>query len=145
MPHRPQVGLAHDYLLVMRGAERTFAAMASCWPDAPIYTLLYDRKGTKGRFSGHPVHTSYLQRLQIRQGGFRYLLPLYPRAIEQLPIADHELVLSSSSTQRPPGRRRQSWSISQYLRPLKWKSVYSQARSPLKLITAQCPPADSVH
>ena len=38
------VGLVHDYLLVMRGAERTFAAIAECWPDAPIYTLLYDAR-----------------------------------------------------------------------------------------------------
>ena len=38
------VGLVHDYLLVMRGAERTFAAIADCWPDAPIYTLLFDAR-----------------------------------------------------------------------------------------------------
>ena len=41
----PAPALVHDYLLVMRGAERTFAAMADAWPEAPIYTLLYDRDG----------------------------------------------------------------------------------------------------
>ena len=39
------VGLVHDYLLVIRGAERTFAAIADCFPDAPIYTLLYHPGG----------------------------------------------------------------------------------------------------
>lgn len=39
----PSVGLGHDYLLVMRGAERTFEAIAALWPEAPVYTLLYDR------------------------------------------------------------------------------------------------------
>jgi len=53
-------GLVHDYLLVMRGAERTFAAMTDCWPGAPIYTLLYDGKGCDGRFDDREVHTSYL-------------------------------------------------------------------------------------
>ena len=68
------VGLVHDYLLVMRGAERTFAAIASCWPDAPIYTLLYDRDGTERRFARRDVRTSYLQRSGVRQAGFRRLL-----------------------------------------------------------------------
>ena len=35
------IGLVHDYLLVMRGAERCFAAMADIYPEAPLYTLLY--------------------------------------------------------------------------------------------------------
>src|SRR6185437_15907909 len=44
------VALVHDYLLVRRGAERTFEAIAECWPEAPIYTLLYDPEGSEGRF-----------------------------------------------------------------------------------------------
>ena len=35
---RGRVALVHDYLLVMRGAERTFAAITDCWPCAPIAT-----------------------------------------------------------------------------------------------------------
>jgi glycosyltransferase involved in cell wall biosynthesis len=89
--------LVHDYLLVMRGAERTFAAMATCWPDAPIYTLLHDPSGTRGQFEGRSICTSYLQRLGAHQGNFRLLLPLFPRATERLPVQDHELVISSSS------------------------------------------------
>src|SRR6185369_9772412 len=74
------VALVHDYLLVMRGAERTFAAIAECFPDAPIYTLLYDEEGTNGRFAGREIKTSYLQRLGLGQKGFRALLPAFPRA-----------------------------------------------------------------
>jgi glycosyltransferase involved in cell wall biosynthesis len=91
-------GLVHDYLLVPRGAERTFAAIADCWPGAPIYTLLYDREAVAPLFADpHPVTTSYLQRLGTRQHGFRYLLPLFPRAVERLPVGDHDLLVSSSS------------------------------------------------
>jgi glycosyltransferase involved in cell wall biosynthesis len=87
----------HDYLLVLRGAERTFAAMADEWPDAPVYTLLYDRAATQGRFDGHPVTTSPLQRIGARQAGFRRLLPLLPLAARRLPVDDAEVVVSSSS------------------------------------------------
>jgi glycosyltransferase involved in cell wall biosynthesis len=94
---RARVTLAHDYLLVLRGAERTFAAMADMYPHAPIFTLLYDQDGTLGRFADHPVTASSLQRLGVRQSRFRRLLPLYPWAVQRLALAPCDVVLSSSS------------------------------------------------
>ena len=90
-------GLVHDYLLVMRGAERTFAAMADCWPAADVYTLLYDPHGTQYKFARHNVTASYLQYLGLRQSNFRRALPLFPRAAASLPVQDHDVVISSSS------------------------------------------------
>ncbi len=92
-----RIGLVHDYLLVLRGAERSFAAMADRFPSAPLYTLLYDETGTHGRFAGRAITTSYLQRLPIRQDGFRMLLPLFPGAAERLSVSGCDVVLSSSS------------------------------------------------
>ncbi|MTD43062.1 glycosyltransferase [Conexibacter sp. W3-3-2] len=92
----PAVGLAHDYLLVMRGAERTFAEIAACWPTAPIHTALYDPEAMP-RFAGRDVHTSVLQRTGVRQNGFRRLLPLFPAAVSRMRIDATELVVSSSS------------------------------------------------
>jgi glycosyltransferase involved in cell wall biosynthesis len=91
------VALAHDYLLVMRGAERTFAAIADLYADAPIFTLLYDEQGTDGRFAGRSITTSRLQLLGVDQESFRRLLPLYPRAVERLALPPCDVVLSSSS------------------------------------------------
>jgi glycosyltransferase involved in cell wall biosynthesis len=81
----------------MRGAERTFAQIAACWPQAPISTLLYDREAVAAGFSGRNIRTSYLQGLGARQNRFRYLLPFFPRATERLPVDEHEIVVSSSS------------------------------------------------
>jgi glycosyltransferase involved in cell wall biosynthesis len=94
--HRPPA-LVHDYLLVMRGAERTFAAIADCFPSAPIHTLLFDPVAIGDRFGGRRIHHSYLQRLGFGQSSFRTLLPLLPRAAERLPIEPCDLVISSSS------------------------------------------------
>jgi glycosyltransferase involved in cell wall biosynthesis len=92
-----RVALAHDYLLVMRGAERTFAAIAELYADAPIFTLLYDASGTNERFAGRTITTSAMQRLHVGQANFRRLLPLYPFAIERLEPPSCDVVLSSSS------------------------------------------------
>ncbi|MEA2123313.1 MAG: hypothetical protein QOI80_95, partial [Solirubrobacteraceae bacterium] len=95
--HGRRFALVHDYLLVLRGAERTFAAMADRWADAPNYTTLFDNEGTCRRFDGREVHTSWLQHLGVRQGSFRKLLPMFPRAVESLDLYGAEVVISSSS------------------------------------------------
>ncbi len=92
-----RIALVHDYLIGMRGADRAFAVIADSWPDAPIYTLLYDEEGTDGIFKGREIHTSYLRSLHAKRDGFRRLLPLFPRAVEHLPVQEYDLVISSSS------------------------------------------------
>jgi glycosyltransferase involved in cell wall biosynthesis len=89
--------LVHDYLLVKRGAERTFLSIADEWPDAPIRTLLFDASVFGDRLRGHAIGASRLQRLRIRQGTFRAFLPVYPFAAERLDVGGSDLVISSSS------------------------------------------------
>jgi glycosyltransferase involved in cell wall biosynthesis len=105
----PRIALVHDYLLVLRGAERTFAAMTDSWPDAPIVTLLYDEAGTEGRFAGRSVTTSPLQRLGVGQDNFRALLWAFPTATRRLDLSGYDCVVSSSSAfahgVRPSGAR----------------------------------------
>ena len=89
--------LVHDYLLVMRGAERTFEEIAACFPDAPIATLLYDPIGTEGKFCHRRVRTSFLQPVAADQLRFRRFLPLLPLAARRLPLGGARIVISSSS------------------------------------------------
>jgi glycosyltransferase involved in cell wall biosynthesis len=91
------VALVHDFLLDLRGAERTFLELCRMWPDADIYTAVYDEHGTEGRFAGRRVHSSFLQRLRPTARTFRALLPLYPSAIESFDLSGYDLVVSSSS------------------------------------------------
>ena len=92
-----RVALVHDFLLDVRGAERVFEVMCGIWPEADIFTAVYDRKGTEGRFEHREVHTTPLQLLRPTAQTFRALLPLYPWAIGTLDLADYDLVVSSSS------------------------------------------------
>jgi glycosyltransferase involved in cell wall biosynthesis len=91
------VALVHDYLLVMRGAERTFEAIAACFPDAQIATLLYDAAGTGGRFAERLIRTSFLQPFAADQRRFRRFAPLLPLAARRLVVDDAGLVISSTS------------------------------------------------
>ena len=92
-----RIALVHDFLLDLRGAERVFLAMCDLWPEADVYTAVYDPKGTGGRFEHRSVRASFLQRLRPTSRTFRTLLPLYPAAIESFDLSAYDLVVSSSS------------------------------------------------
>ncbi len=92
-----KVALIHDFLLDVRGAERVFSTMCEIWPDADVYTAVYDERGTEGRFRDRNVRATFLQRLHPTSRSFRVLLPLYPYAIESLDLSSYDLVVSSSS------------------------------------------------
>ncbi|MEI2702604.1 MAG: glycosyltransferase [Baekduia sp.] len=106
----PEVALGHDYLLVLRGAERVFCEIAAIWPNAPIHTLLADEHDEmlRERLGGRTVHVSSLQRLGVRQDGFRALLPLYPLAAGRMRIEASGVLVTDSSAfaigfRPPPG------------------------------------------
>jgi glycosyltransferase involved in cell wall biosynthesis len=92
-----RVALIHDFLLDLRGAERVFAAICDRWPEADVFTAVYDERGTEGRFADRAVHTSFLQRLRPTSRTFRPLLPFYPHAVESFDLRGYDTVISSSS------------------------------------------------
>jgi glycosyltransferase involved in cell wall biosynthesis len=94
---RRRIALVHDFLIDLRGAERVFLAMCDLWPEADLFTAVYDPAGTDGRFEGRQVHTSFLQRLRPTARTFRGMLPLSPAAIESFDLSEYDLVVSSSS------------------------------------------------
>jgi glycosyltransferase involved in cell wall biosynthesis len=91
------VALIHDFLLDLRGAERVFLALCEIYPDAPIYTPVYNEHATEGRFAHRDIRTSFLQKLSPTARTFRALLPFYPSAIESFDLSGYDLIVSSSS------------------------------------------------
>src|SRR4051812_48325417 len=87
----------HHFLLDLRGAERGVAAICDAWPEADVFTAVYDPEGTEGRFAARAPRVSFLQRLRPTARTFRPLLPLYPHAIESLDLRGYDVVVSSSS------------------------------------------------
>jgi glycosyltransferase involved in cell wall biosynthesis len=92
-----KVAIVHDYLTQRGGAERVVLAFHSLFPDAPIFTSLYDPEDTFPAFEDLDVRTSFLQRVPHKGDKFRALLTLYPAAFSGFELEDYDLVLSSSS------------------------------------------------
>ncbi|MFY9457723.1 MAG: glycosyltransferase [Candidatus Spechtbacterales bacterium] len=93
-----RVALVHDYLNQYGGAERVLAAFCEMFPDAPIYTLVYDAKLTGFAFEGRNIKTSFLQKVPFAASRHRYFPIFMPYAVEQLDLSGYDLVLSDSGS-----------------------------------------------
>jgi glycosyltransferase involved in cell wall biosynthesis len=92
-----KVALVHDYLNQMGGAERVVMAFHEIFPDAPIYTSIYDPQRVDPAFQKMDIRTSFMQKFPLVTKHHQPYLPFYPFAIESLDLRGYDLVLSSSS------------------------------------------------
>jgi glycosyltransferase involved in cell wall biosynthesis len=92
-----KVALVHDYLVERGGAEKALAALHEVFPEAPIYTAVYNAQTTLDVFRRADVRTSFLQRLTTCRERYRALLPLYPLAFRAFDLRAYDLVISSAS------------------------------------------------
>jgi glycosyltransferase involved in cell wall biosynthesis len=94
-----KVALVHDYLIRFGGAERVLLELSKMFPEAPIYTLLYDKSKMGNWFPINRVQTSFLQKIPAWwRAHHKYLLPILPSAPETFDLSEFDLVISSSSS-----------------------------------------------
>lgn len=93
-----KVALVHDWLVTAGGAEKVLWQFHLLFPDAPIYTLVYDPACGNGMFRDCDVRTTWLQKLPFATKLYKNLLTLMPSAWERLDLTEYDLVLSSCSS-----------------------------------------------
>ncbi len=97
MNKNPKVALVHDWLVNPGGSERVLESLSVIYPEAPIYTLVYDPSNFKSSpISNRKVFTSKLNKLPFARTGYRAYIPLMPFAIEQFDLREFEIIISSS-------------------------------------------------
>ncbi len=89
-----RIALVHDWLVNKRGAEHILEALCEIFPEADIFTLLYDPDNTFKFFRNRNIKTSFVQNLPFAKNHFRVYLPFFPKAIESFDLAGYDFVIS---------------------------------------------------
>ena len=97
-----KVALVHELLTIRGGAERVLRILTEMFPDAPIYTLLYDEKKLGDWFPKHRVRAAKLPTpYSLLPTPYRYnhhlYLKTFPKTVESWDFSEFDLVISTSS------------------------------------------------
>jgi glycosyltransferase involved in cell wall biosynthesis len=91
----PRIAFVIDALPGLGGSERVLIAALSRYPDAAIYTLVYNTSAFVGTLlEHHEVRTSWVERLPFSRQRYRSYLPLFPLAIGHLDLRKYETIIS---------------------------------------------------
>lgn len=86
----------HDYLTQRGGAERVVLSLCRAFPEAPVYTSLYDPQTTFDEFRTRDVRPLWLNRASPLRRHHRLALPLLPLAFATSRVEADVVVCSSS-------------------------------------------------
>jgi glycosyltransferase involved in cell wall biosynthesis len=92
----PKVAIAHDYLTQLGGAEKMVLSMSRAFPNAPIYTLLYDPATTYPEFAERDIRVSAMNKVGPLRKHHRAGLPIWPLVAQSM-FVDADVVLTSTS------------------------------------------------
>lgn len=93
-----KVAIVHDDLVQWGGAERVLLGLLEIYPDAPIFTSVYDKENKSlHSFHSKKIITSFLQDIPGWKSLYKALLPFYPLAFEQFDFSGYDLVISHTT------------------------------------------------
>lgn len=93
-----KVALVHDWLVSEGGAEQVLRCFHEVWPDAPIYTLVYNEKKAPAWTRECDIRTTYIQNWPGGRTHHKLLLSFMPKAWESLNLTEYDLVISSCAS-----------------------------------------------
>jgi glycosyltransferase involved in cell wall biosynthesis len=91
------MAIVHHWFVTQGGGERVAEVFAEMFPEADVFALVTDPQFIPKGIAERGVTSSFLQLIPKAKRIHRYLLPLYPLAVEQLDLTPYDLVLTSDS------------------------------------------------
>jgi glycosyltransferase involved in cell wall biosynthesis len=92
-----KVAIVHYWLVGMRGGEKVIEALCKLYPDADVFTHVYEPSAVSSIINDRRVITSFIQKLPKASRMYQRYLPLMPLALEQLDLRGYDLIISSES------------------------------------------------
>jgi glycosyltransferase involved in cell wall biosynthesis len=91
-----RVAVVHDWLTIPGGSEQVVLELLGMFPQAELFTSVYDPAPWPSQITKRTVHASYLNRIPGAAHHYPKLLPLMDRAFKSFDLSSFDLVLTSS-------------------------------------------------
>jgi len=92
-----RVAIIHYWLVNIRGGEKMLEALLEMYPQADIYTHVYNPKAVSPLINSHRVITSGINRLPFAKKLYQIYMPLMPGALMDFNLQGYDLVISSEA------------------------------------------------
>ena len=92
-----KVAIVHYWLVTMRGGEKVLEALLEIFPQADIFTHVYDPKSVSPLINSRKVYTSSVNKLPFAKKLYQKYMPLMPKALMEFDLQSYDLVISSES------------------------------------------------
>lgn len=97
-----RVAILHEMLVKLGWAEKVVEAFMHMFPDADLFTLIYDEEKTWTVFEKNKINSQVFdlatQKIYSITSNQRLCLPFMAKSVEALDFSDYDLVISSSSS-----------------------------------------------
>ncbi|MFA5146528.1 MAG: glycosyltransferase [Candidatus Omnitrophota bacterium] len=90
-----KTAIVHDYLNQYGGAERVLESLHEIFPEAPVFTILYDREALP-QFGDWDIRPSFVQRVPFARRNHRNFIFLFPGAVRSFDLRGFDLVISNT-------------------------------------------------
>ena len=95
--HSLRVALVHDYLNQLGGgAERVLVSLHELFPEATVFTSIYQPEHMPEAIRRMRIRTSFMQRLPGVLSHHRWYFPLYPLAFQSFDLREYDLVITNT-------------------------------------------------
>ncbi|MBU2523674.1 glycosyltransferase [Patescibacteria group bacterium] len=90
-----KIAIVADWLTNFAGAEQVVLSIHKMFPEAPIYTSVFNEKKMP-QFKDAEIKTTFLQKIPYLNKRHQLLLKWMPLAFETLDLSEYDVVISSS-------------------------------------------------
>ena len=92
------LALVHDCIANKGGAERVLLNMHKAFPDATIFTSVYDEKNTYPEFENCDIETTWIQRITADENFFKKTFMIFGLwAMQSHDLSGYDVILMSST------------------------------------------------
>ena len=92
-----KVAIIHYWLVGMRGGEKVLETLLEMYPQADIFTHVYDETAVSDIIKEKRIFTSRINKLPNAKKNYQSYMPFMPKALIDFNLQEYDLVISSES------------------------------------------------